>query len=75
MFNLLAITSRSGDLARRIETLSKEVADSERHGTADEWKEAQLNEAQNRQTALNDQFHEWDVSTSFVHNHDCDIFL
>ena len=62
MFNLLAITSRSGELARKIRTLSKEVEDARSRGSVDEWKQAQLDEAKIRQAALNEQFEEWDVS-------------
>lgn len=63
MFNLLAITSRSGELARKIDRLSRDL-EAQGHGNDDEGKAAQLNEAQNRQAALNDQLLEWDVSST-----------
>lgn len=62
MFNLMAITSRSGHLTKQVATLSKAVEEGQARGESDEWVNAQLDEAKNKLARIEDQFKEWDVS-------------
>jgi deoxyxylulose-5-phosphate synthase len=63
MFNLMAITSRSGHLTKQVATLTKAIEEGQARGESDEWVNAQLDEAKNKLARIEDQFKEWDVST------------
>lgn len=64
MFNLLAITSRSGYLRKQVATLSKAVEEGSARGESDEWVNAQLEEAKSKLARLEEQFKEYEVENS-----------
>lgn len=64
MFNLMAITSRSGYLRKQVDTLSKAVEEGRARGESDEWVNAQLEEAKSKLARLEQELRDHEIENS-----------